>query len=223
MFRRLQPRVRFFKLGLEAYSACGPSIVRRIKEEGGRVFLDLKYHDIPRTVHRACRAALDLGVDLLNVHAGGGGQMMREAARAREAWRCGAGAGDDSPFPAIIGVTLLTHIGPEEFETVFGPRPSGPEAFVERLAILARDSGLQGIVASGREAPLIRKTIGKDFLIVTPGVRPAGADDGGHARKVTPLEALRNGSDMIVMGRPITGAKDPAAAAGQILSMIEPR
>lgn len=220
MFERLRPAVTFFKLGLEAWAACGPPVVRRIRDAGGRVFLDLKFHDIPRTVHRACRAALDLGVDMINVHAGGGAAMMREAARAGKEWRLSAGCGDGPRFPAIIAVTLLTHIGAEELEAIIGPSPYDPAAFVEKLALMAREAGLQGVVASGREAPRLRRIAGEGFLIVTPGVRPAGADAGGHARWVTPSEALAGGADMIVVGRPITGAADPLEAARAIRAEI---
>ncbi len=222
MFRTLYPTVKFFKLGLEAYSACGPSIVRSIKEAGGFVFLDLKFHDIPVTVHRACLAALRLGADIVNLHASGGSLMMKEAARAREIWLTeAAGRADtDDIFPAIIGVTLLTHIGREEYDTIYGSASIGPAGFVEKLALMARDSGLQGVVSSGREARAIREKTGEDFLIVTPGVRPPGSDTGGHARKVTPSEALSNGSDLIVVGRPVTGSADPLDAATQILDEI---
>jgi orotidine-5'-phosphate decarboxylase len=221
MFETLFPTVKFFKLGLEAYSACGPSIVRTIKDAGGFVFLDLKFHDIPITVHRACLAALRLGADIVNLHASGGGVMMREAARAREIWFGEVGRLEaDDLFPAIIGVTLLTHIGGEEYDSIFGSGLIGPAAFVEKLALMARDSGLQGVVSSGQEARAIRERIGDDFLIVTPGVRPTGSDSGGHQRKVTPSEAFSNGSDMIVVGRPVTGATNPPDAAKKILEEI---
>ncbi len=221
MFELLFPTVKFFKLGLEAYSACGPALVREIKESGGSVFLDLKFHDIPRTVHRACLAALELGADIVNVHASGGGLMMAEAAEARKIWmKKQERAGGGGIFPAIIGVTLLTHVGEEEYRKVFGSTRLGPTDFVARLARLARESGLQGVVSSGREARMIRKEAGEDFLIVTPGVRPAGSDDGGHARKVTPAEALSNGADLLVVGRPITGSDDPASAARGIIDEI---
>lgn len=218
MFERLFPTIRFFKLGLEAYAACGPAIVRTIKEAGGLVFLDLKYHDIPQTVHRACLAGLELGADLINLHASGGIAMMEEAARAREVWRKEAGGEERrEPFPAIIGVTLLTHIGREEYLKIFGQSALDAPDFVVRLSLLARDAGLQGVVASGHEIQMIRKAVGEGFLIVTPGIRPAGEDTGGHARRVTPADALANGADLIVVGRPITGASDPLSAAQSIL------
>jgi orotidine-5'-phosphate decarboxylase len=221
MFERLFPLVRFFKLGLEAFTAAGPDIVRDIKESGGRVFLDLKFHDIPRTVYRACRAALEHGVDIIDVHASGGYSMMREAARALEDWRGVVGPGPEGDtFPVVIGVTLLTHIGALEYGRIFGSNSGAPAVFAERLAGLAREAGLQGVVCSGREAGGIRAMAGENFLIVTPGVRPAGSDVGGHARAVTPLEALSNGADLVVVGRPITGAGDPAGAARSILEDI---
>jgi len=221
MFETLFPTVKFFKLGLEAYSACGPPIVEAIKSSGGRVFLDLKFHDIPITVHRACLAALRLGADIVNLHASGGMTMMREAARAREAWFSETGRKDPNDiFPAIIGVTLLTHIGEEEYESIYGSASVGPAGFVEKLAVMVRDSGLQGVVSSGREARAIRERTGENFLIVTPGVRPAGSDTGGHERKVTPAEAIANGSDLLVVGRPITGFADPLEAAKGVLAEI---
>jgi orotidine-5'-phosphate decarboxylase len=185
MFETLFPTVKFFKLGLEAYSACGPSLVRFIKNSGGSVFLDLKFHDIPRTVQRACLAALELGADIINVHASGGALMMKEAAGAGVIWREKVEVrGRKELFPAIIAVTLLTHIGEEEFCRIYGATSLEPAGFVERLSIMVRESGLQGVVASGRETRMIRDKLGEDFLIVTPGVRPAGTEDGGHARKV---------------------------------------
>jgi len=221
MYDLLFPTVRTFKLGLQAYAACGPSIVEMIKAAGGCVFLDLKYHDIPATVHRACLAALELGVDMINVHASGGRTMMAAAARARELWiGQNGGQGGGSPFPAIIAVTLLTNIGKDEYREIFGPEAAEPSSFVGKLSLMARDSGLQGVVASGREARLIRETAGEDFLIVTPGVRPAGEEDGGHARKVTPAEAISSGADFIVVGRPITASPDPLEAAMGILEEI---
>ena len=221
MFETLFPTVKFFKLGIEAYSTCGPSLVKSIKDSGGLVFLDLKFHDIPRTVHRACLASLELGADMINVHASGGGLMMEEAARARDIWIAGKRVRDrDGLFPAIIAVTLLTHIGEEEYYRVYGSIPLEPAGFVERLSLLVKESGLQGVVASGRETRLIREKVGEDFLIVTPGVRLSGAADGGHARRVTPAEALSNGSDFIVVGRPITEAPEPLGAAKMILEEI---
>ncbi len=218
MIETLFPTVKFFKIGLEAYSACGPSLVQFIKKSGGSVFLDLKFHDIPRTVQRACLAALELGADIINVHASGGALMMKEAAGARVIWREKAGGrGREELFPAIIAVTLLTHIGEGEYYKIYGATPLSPGGFVEKLSISVKESGLQGVVASGRETRMIRDKLGEDFLIVTPGVRPAGAEDGGHVRKVTPVEAINNGSDLIVVGRPITGAEEPLSAAKVIL------
>ncbi len=221
MYDLLFPAVKTFKLGLQAYAACGPSIVETIKDSGGDVFLDLKYHDIPATVHRACLAALELGVDMINVHASGGRTMMEAAARARELWVGRGGVrGGSSLFPAIIAVTLLTNIGKDEYREIFGPEAVEPNSFVGKLSLMAKDSGLQGVVASGREARLIREMTADDFLIVTPGVRPAGAEDGGHARRVTPVEAISNGADFIVVGRPITASPDPLEAAMSILEEI---
>ena len=208
--------VVMFKIGMQLFTAVGPTIVREIVNAGGRVFLDLKYHDIPNTVAGAAVEAARLGVSIFNVHAAGGGEMMRRASEAvlevsqREAL----------PRPRIIAVTVLTSIDAEVL-TAIG-LTSGVEKRVVALAKLAAASNLDGVVASSLEVPLIRAAIPrKDFLIVTPGMRPSGASRGDQKRVMTPLEAVRAGSDYLVIGRPIIEASDPVQAAQAIIEEIE--
>ena len=199
----------FFKVGLELYTRSGHSVVSALIERGKRVFLDLKLHDIPNTVAGAVHAASDLGVDLLTVHASGGPSML-EAAR-------GARAGD----MRLLAVTVLTSLSPDEMSTVWGRDIRSVREEVGRLAVMARDSKMDGVVASALEASWIRGQVGPDLLIVTPGIRPAGSDRGDQSRVATPSDAVRAGADYLVVGRPITQAPDPAAALAAVLQEIE--
>ncbi len=185
------------KIGKELFTCCGPSLVRAVVSKGFDVFLDLKYHDIPNTVAHACKAAADLGVWMLNVHAMGG-QVMMEAARE-------ALSGKDSP--QLIAVTLLTSSGQKELDAL-GIQHS-PAEFVEKLAVMTKQAGLDGVVCSAQEASLLRTCVGNDFSLVTPGIRLAGGDKGDQLRICTPEQAIDNGSDYLVIGRPITQAEDP--------------
>ncbi|MGE0455138.1 MAG: orotidine-5'-phosphate decarboxylase [Vicinamibacteria bacterium] len=205
--KRVGARVGMLKVGKQLFTAAGPELVRELVDAGQRVFLDLKFHDIPNTVAAAVRSAAALGVSLVNVHALGGRAMIEAAAAA-----CG-------PSSKLLAVTLLTsHDEPTLSEIgLAGPLP----AAVRRLALLARDAGADGVVASPQEIGLIREACGPDFLIVTPGVRPAGADAGDQARLATPGAALRAGADYLVVGRPILQASDPAAAAEAIVRELE--
>jgi len=207
---RLDPARCRVKVGKELFTRSGPAVVERLQAQGFEVFLDLKYHDIPNTVAAACRAAADLGVWMVNVHASGGRRMM---AAAREALEAGQGA-----RPLLIGVTVLTSMGPEDLAEVGISVP--PEEQVLRLARLGRDSGLDGVVCSPLEAAPLRQALGRDFRLVTPGVRPAGAAKGDQTRIMTPADALAAGSDYLVIGRPITQADDPVAALTSILADI---
>ena len=207
---RLDPARCRVKVGKELFTRSGPAVVERLQAQGFEVFLDLKYHDIPNTVAAACRAAADLGVWMVNVHASGGRRMM---AAAREALDAAQGA-----RPLLIGVTVLTSMGPEDLAEVGVPAP--PEEQVLRLARLGRDSGLDGVVCSPLEAAPLRQALGRDFRLVTPGVRPAGAAQGDQTRIMTPADALAAGSDYLVIGRPITQADDPIAALTSILADI---
>jgi orotidine-5'-phosphate decarboxylase len=208
--------VGFFKVGLELFTAHGKEAVRAVQEEGGRVFLDLKFHDIPNTVSRAAEEAVKMGVEMLNLHATGGMEMMRETVE-----RCRKTAvGLNRKNPIILAVTVLTSMDEENLGQVglLGP----VEERVAILAELSRKAGVDGVVASPREIGPIRKRCGERFLIVTPGIRPAferPKDD--QKRVMTAREAISAGADYIVIGRPVRLAADPAAAMDKLLQEIE--
>jgi orotidine-5'-phosphate decarboxylase len=209
---RLRGVVTRFKVGSQLFTAAGPSAVEAVMKRGGEVFLDLKYHDIPNTVAGAAREAARLGVFMFNVHASGGVAMMRAAADgARHAAR-------DLGIrrPLAIAVTVLTSLDRRALQGEVGV-VSPVEGHVLHLAGLARDAGLDGTVASPNEIRGLRRLLGPAFVIVTPGVRPAGADTNDQARVATPAEAARAGAHYLVVGRPITAAQDPARAADAIL------
>jgi orotidine-5'-phosphate decarboxylase len=197
-----------FKVGQQLFTAAGPAFVRGLTSRGASVFLDLKYHDIPNTVASAVAAAASLGVSLLDVHALGGLEMMRAAVAARQ----GAGT-------RLLAITVLT--SHDESSLARLGLSGGVRACVRRLALLAREAGMDGVVASPHEVELIRKACGGDFLVVTPGIRPAGAKLGDQARAATPAVALRAGASYLVVGRPIIEAADPAEAARAILAEMQ--
>jgi orotidine-5'-phosphate decarboxylase len=204
---RLAGRVGLFKIGSQLFTAAGPEIVRAIVARNQKVFLDVKYHDIPNTVAAAVKSASCLGVSLLTLHGLGGRAMLEAAARAR------AGG------VRLLAVTVLTSHDEASLAEV---GLSGPLSdSVRRLARLARDAGSDGVVASPHEVGLIREACGQGFLIVTPGIRPAGAQAGDQARLATPAAALTAGADYLVVGRPITEAADPAGAADAIVREME--
>ncbi len=207
---RLDPKLCRVKVGKELFVAAGPAVVARLQERGFEVFLDLKFHDIPNTVAGACRSAARLGVWMMNIHASGGAAMMRAAREAVD--------GVARP-PLLIGVTILTSIADAELAQV-GFTGTAAEN-VERLARLARASGMDGVVCSAQEAPVLRRATGEDFLLVTPGIRLASDAKADQARTVTPREAVRAGSNYLVIGRPITGAADPAATLESIRLSLE--
>jgi len=197
-----------YKVGMQLYTAEGPPVVRDLVASGRRVFLDLKYHDIPNTVGSAVAEASKLGVRMLTVHASGGSRMLQAAVEA--ARTC--------PELIVLAVTVLTSMDEQDVEKI-GMRGSLSESVV-RLARMALTHGCQGIVTSAREASTVRAELGGEFAIVTPGVRPAGSSIGDQVRVVTPAEAIKAGASHIVVGRPITHADDPAAAARAILGEI---
>lgn len=204
-----------FKIGSQLFTASGPDIVREIVAKGTGVFLDLKFHDIPATVAAAGIEAMRLGVSIFNIHASGGGEMMRRTADAVS--ECATREG--LRRPSVIGVTLLTSSAVTELSQI-GISVS-PEHQAERLARLAADSGMDGVVASPQDITMIRDSVSKpNFLIVTPGVRPAGSNQHDQKRTMTPAEAIAAGADYIVVGRPILAASDPVEAAANILREI---
>ncbi len=204
--------VGMFKIGSQLFTAAGPGLVREIVSSGERVFLDLKFHDIPNTVAAAGVEATRLGVSIFNVHATGGSEMMRRTVEAVK--KCVADEG--LVRPQIIAVTVLTSANHQTLaEAGFS---SNPEDLVRRLALMAEAAGMDGVVASPREVSLVRaavKTLG--FIVVTPGVRPIGSAPGDQSRIMTPREAVTAGADYLVVGRPILAAIDPALAARQII------
>lgn len=212
LVKELKDSVGLFKVGHQLFTRSGPSAVAMVHEEGGRVFLDLKYHDIPNTVKNAVEAAVALNVAMLNVHASGGSAMMQAAA---EAARSKAGALGINP-PIVLGVTVLTSLSDADLAHV-GITSSVVEE-VPRLAKLAHFSGLNGVVASAQEIALIRKVCPKEFVIVTPGVRPTKAGEDDQKRTLTPSQAILAGADYVVIGRPILKASDPKTAAQKIVN-----
>jgi orotidine-5'-phosphate decarboxylase len=202
------------KLGLEFFNANGPAGVAEVASGRGNLFLDLKYHDIPNTVAGAVRAAVKLQPMMLTIHAGGGAAMMGAArdAAAQEAERLGI------ERPSVVAVTVLTSMDDRDLDEVGQKGPAAEQ--VLRLANLARESGLDGVVCSPREIRAVRDLCGPDFLLVAPGIRPAGTAVRDQKRTMTPREAVDAGADWLVIGRPITGASDPAAAARAILQEL---
>ena len=214
LVKQLSGTVRIFKVGKELFTAAGPEAIRMVHRYEGKVFLDLKFHDIPNTVAGAVRSAASSGIFMCNVHTLGGREMLEGAVRALEAVSTEKAAGK----PLLIGVTILTSMSDEALREI--GILSHVEDEVLQLASLAKDCGLSGVVASGLEAPVIRKVCGKRFLIVTPGVRPAWAARGDQKRVLTPRQAMENGADFIVVGRPVIAAKNPVEAAQKILKEI---
>ena len=208
----LANKVGMFKVGKELFTTAGPAAVEAVKRHGGEVFLDLKYHDIPNTVAQAMLAAGRLGVRLANLHALGGPEMMEQAATAvRKQFT-------EAERPRLLAVTILTSSTQETLKAVGIEHPV--EQMVVRLAKLAKESGMDGVVASPLEIQAIRAACGPDFLIVTPGVRPAFASVDDQKRIMTPAEAVQAGADYLVIGRPIAKAADPAQAAEMIVDEI---
>ncbi|MSP94624.1 MAG: orotidine-5'-phosphate decarboxylase [Alphaproteobacteria bacterium] len=207
--QQLRAHVGGLKVGLEFVSANGPQGVRAIVASGVPVFLDVKLHDIPNTVAGAMKSLAPLGAAIVNVHASGGAAMMKAAVAA---------AACVTNRPKIIAVTVLTSL--EAADLAAMGVAGSPLEQVVRLAKLAKESGIDGVVCSPQEIGAVRAACGRDFLIVTPGVRPAGGDLGDQKRVMTPSEALKAGADLLVIGRPITGAADPAEAARKIAAEL---
>ena len=202
LLSRIDPEQCRVKIGKEMFTRAGPAFVEKVTAQGFQVFLDLKYHDIPNTVAAACAAAADLGVWMLNVHASGGRKMMTAAAE-----RLAALSGER---PLLIAVTILTSLAQEDIAEI--GYPGTPAQNVSRLAALAEQSGLDGVVCSPLEVDALRAERGAGFRLVTPGVRPAGASTDDQKRIMTPGDAIRAGASYLVVGRPITAAADPLAS-----------
>lgn len=209
MARRLASGVGWFKVGLEAFAAEGPGLVSEVAATGSRVFLDLKLHDIPATVAGAVAAAARSGASIVNVHAMGGRAMLHAAREAASRAR----------LERLIAVTLLTSIDAQALADL--PMAGHPEGISRRLALLAKDCGLDGVVCSAMDLETVRAACGPDFFTVVPGIRPAGAEVQDQRRVATPETALRLGADLLVIGRPVTAAPDPEAALDRIRKDIE--
>ncbi|WP_274004523.1 orotidine-5'-phosphate decarboxylase [Vibrio parahaemolyticus] len=203
---RIDPASCRLKVGKEMFTLFGPDFVRELHKRGFSVFLDLKFHDIPNTCSKAVRAAAELGVWMVNVHAGGGERMMTASREILEPY------GKDRPL--LIGVTVLTSM--EQSDLAGIGLNVEPQEQVIRLATLTKNSGLDGVVCSAQESSLLKNELGKEFKLITPGIRPAGSDQGDQRRIMTPVDAIQAGSDYLVIGRPITQATDPAAVLKSI-------
>ncbi|NLH49345.1 MAG: orotidine-5'-phosphate decarboxylase [Myxococcales bacterium] len=211
---QLSGKVGAFKIGKELFVSVGPEIIRVLVENGMRVFLDLKFHDIPNTVAGAVEAAAAHGVWMVNVHAAGGPAMCRAAAVAAQQ----VVASLHIPKPLVIGVTVLTSLDNKDLAAVGLQGPTQDAAL--RLAKLAKEAGLDGVVASAQDVAAIKEACGPDFLTVTPGIRPASGSADDQKRIMTPAAAIRAGADYLVIGRPITQAPDPVAAVAAIVQEI---
>ena len=207
---RLQPSLCRLKVGKELFTAAGPALVEKLIKRGFDIFLDLKFHDIPNTTAQACKAAATLGVWMINVHALGGRKMMEAAHEA---------IANTAHRPQLIAVTVLTSMAQKDLTELGINTP--PADLALRLATLARDSGLDGVVCSAQEAALLRRHCGQDFCLVTPGIRPADTQADDQARTMTPSAALESGANYLVIGRPITQAVDPLQALKNIAKEIE--
>jgi orotidine-5'-phosphate decarboxylase len=213
MVKKLSGMIGIYKVGMQLFTRCGPRIIEMIHAHRGRVFLDLKFHDIPNTVARAVEEACKHNVFMLTVHAQGGKKMMASAVAAAGMRR------GTSPPPLIVAVTVLTSMSQEDLQELGMDSPV--QSAVSHLAALARQAGTSGVVASAKEAPLIRASCGKDFIIVTPGIRPQGSSPGDQKRTVTPAEAFAAGADYLVIGRPVLEAPDPVQAARDITAEVQ--
>lgn len=205
---KLDPNICRLKVGNQLFTSSGPKIVKTLHDKGFEIFLDLKFHDIPNTVYESVRSAANLGVWMINVHASGGSKMLDASKKALE--------GFDKP-PLLVGVTILTSIS-EEILTEIGFNNLDKQ--VMRLTKLAQRSGLDGVVCAASDASKVKQTCGESFLTVTPGIRPKDADLNDQSRTSTPKEAITNGSDFLVIGRPITGSEDPTNALENIYKEV---
>ena len=213
---KLTDYVGVFKIGNQLFTAEGTKVIKMVQEKGGKVFLDLKFHDIPNTVARAAEVVSKLGIYIFDIHTSGGYEMMKATVEASKKLSFALGISK----PLILGVTLLTSINQEILEKEIGIKKSLEEQVVH-LAKLAEAAGLDGVVASSWEIKALRAACGEGFVILTPGIRPAGKSDDDQKRIMTPQEAIKLGADFIVIGRPITNATNPVKASQEILEEME--
>ena len=204
----LDPKICRMKIGNQLFTSSGPKVIKELQQEGFDIFLDLKFHDIPNTVHEAVKSAADLGVWMVNVHAAGGKQMLEASKKALEHF---------SNPPLLIAVTVLTSLSKESLSDV---GLDNLDDQVLRLTSLAKDCGLDGVVCSSSDTASVKREFGEEFLAVTPGIRPSGSSLDDQSRVSTPSEAIKNGSDYLVIGRPITGSADPKRALEEIYKEI---
>jgi orotidine-5'-phosphate decarboxylase len=214
LVEKTAPSIGVFKIGLEQFTRFGPPVIDVVRQAGRKIFLDLKFHDIPNTVAKAVESAGELGVDYLTIHTLGGIEMMRAAKTAADAVGKKHGRA-----PKVIGVTLLTSISEDSLRAELNV-PMDPGSYVRHLAELAVTSGLDGIVCSAADLPMVKSVLPGNFEIITPGIRPAGSSANDQKRIATPAEAIRYGATLLVLGRAITGALDPASAAQSVLEEI---
>lgn len=217
LVKDLAPHVGAFKVGMQLFNSCGPQIVEEIDQLGGRVFLDLKFHDIPNTVAAAGRVITRLNCFMFNVHAAGGREMMRQVVEEVE---------DEAKklavaTPLSLAVTVLTSISQEELEEEIGVKGTKLKDLVVKWALMAKECGISGVVSSPQEIEAIRAACGPEFKIVTPGIRPAWSEKNDQKRITTPSQALQMGADFMVIGRPITQAENPVKAALKIIGELE--
>ncbi|NQT06421.1 MAG: orotidine-5'-phosphate decarboxylase [Candidatus Omnitrophica bacterium] len=212
---KLYPTIKTFKIGSQLFTTAGQEVLNIMKLKGAASFLDLKFHDIPATVGKSAAAAAKLGIDMFDVHACGGPSMMKKAVESSRE------VSDklNTKRPLILGITVLTSMNKKDLESIGVERDVKDQVLY--LAETAKKSGLDGVVASAEEIEIIKKKLGEDFIVITPGVRPAGAAKADQKRVATPKEAFDRGADYIVIGRPITEAEDPKDAAEKIISEIE--
>ncbi|MCL2888565.1 MAG: orotidine-5'-phosphate decarboxylase [Elusimicrobia bacterium] len=212
LVKKLKGKAGVFKVGKELFTAAGPGIVKKIQKLGGKVFLDLKFHDIPNTVGKAVAQAVKLGVYMMTIHASGGLEMMQAAVAAAQ---------ENAPkgkMPLLLAVTVLTSLDDDALKKI--GFSEGAEQMVLRLAKMAQEAGMGGIVSSPKELKMLRKVLGPSMILVTPGIRPAWSAAGDQKRITTPAQAVRDGCNFMVIGRPITAHKNPAEAASLIAKEI---
>jgi orotidine-5'-phosphate decarboxylase len=207
---KIDPSSCRLKVGKEMFTLFGPDFVRELHKRGFSVFLDLKFHDIPNTCSKAVKAAAELGVWMVNVHASGGERMMVASREILESY--------GAQRPLLIGVTVLTSM--EQSDLAGIGLDIAPDKQVIRLAELTKNAGLDGVVCSAQESAMLKSTLGQNFKLVTPGIRPAGSNTGDQRRIMTPIQAIESGSDYLVIGRPITQADDPAAVLAAINQLL---